>query len=192
MGARNCSIEDCEKPSAARGWCHGHYKRWQKYGNPLLLKAQVNRGEICAVMGCGAKADGAGWCREHPRDRNANMARKRTGSVFNRLGYAMLYFPEHPNAGKGGCVGVHTVVMSEILGRPLRKGESVHHVNGIRDDNRAENLQLWVSPQKPGQRVSDLVRYAVWIIAEYGDDPAVYEGNGRKGNMRDRHKYVTT
>ena len=29
-----CSIDGCEKPLAWRGWCYGHYKRWQKYGEP--------------------------------------------------------------------------------------------------------------------------------------------------------------
>jgi len=51
----------------------------------------------------------------------------------------------------------HRAVMEEILGRPLRKGENVHHRNGVRNDNRPENLELWATPQPPGQRVSDLV-----------------------------------
>lgn len=53
----------------------------------------------------------------------------------------------------------HRLVMEGRIGRPLAAKESVHHINGVRDDNRVENLELWFSPQPYGQRVADLIAY---------------------------------
>lgn len=64
--------------------------------------------------------------------------------------------------------------MAEKISRPLLPGENVHHKNGVRDDNRPENLELWRKKQPCGQRVEDIIRYAVEIIDLYGTDPARY------------------
>lgn len=76
--------------------------------------------------------------------------------------------PGHPNAAKDGAIHEHVFVMSEYLGRALLSGETVHHKNGIRHDNRIDNLELWVSAHPAGQRVEDLLQFAHEIIDRYG------------------------
>ena len=64
------------------------------------------------------------------------------GRYIDKSGYVKIRKLKHPKVTHNGYIFEHRLVMEEHLGRFLKKGEVVHHLNGIKDDNRIKNLKL--------------------------------------------------
>jgi hypothetical protein len=93
-----------------------------------------------------------------------------TGQTIVPSGYRRVHAPKAEGADCNGYIFEHRLVMAEMIGRPLHPAETVHHKNGDRLDNRPENLELHASRHPRGQRVTDLVEYAVEILALYAPE----------------------
>lgn len=171
---RKCAVKGCARGYVASGFCEMHYRRVKKHGTTEGLIRK------CSVDGCDKKHEARGYCKLHyHRLRSTGTpfgcyrkAKTQDGKHINCWGYVELVgdeFKKHPNA-KGRRILEHRLVMANHLGRKLHEDELVHHKNGIRTDNRISNLELWVKAHPPGQKVTDLFKFAKDIISRYKDE----------------------
>lgn len=65
-----------------------------------------------------------------------------TGRKRTKKGYVTLCIKTHPLAGKDGYVFEHRVIVEKSTGEYLSTKFDVHHKNGVKDDNRLENLEV--------------------------------------------------
>ena len=182
-----CTVDGCSNGVYGGGLCFTHYTRAFRQG----IRAGGRRAPTCSVEGCDKPVRSRNMCASHynkmrrwgtpePPSRPKPKHTKRGPS-----GYVMVKAPDNPMAMANGYVAEHRLVIAERIGRPLLKSENVHHINGVRDDNRPENLELWNTYQPSGQRPRDKVAWAVEILRLYaptslslapGDTPELAPG----------------
>lgn len=175
-GDRICEVKACSKPYLAKGYCGTHYYRYQR-GLDLDTPIRRPRGGTCDVAECTRPFSAKGYCRFHyarwrqgiKLDRPSKI--KPVGSKRENRGYIEVKVAQ-PNVWRIE----HRHVMETHLGRELRDDETVHHRNGVRDDNRIENLELWSYSHPYGQRVVDKLEWARWFIAQYENGTATRGG----------------
>lgn len=119
---KTCTLDGCDRPLDARGWCRAHYGRWRKHGHPLAggpmrqRRALARRpttprpARLCDVQDCGRKHLARGLCKTH-WVRRYELAeahwdrpiRQQTGRSVNKHGYVLVQVPiDHPMATSFG------------------------------------------------------------------------------------------
>lgn len=114
--------------------------------HPNYKHGKLINNKICKI--CGKKiSKSASHCRSCATKIQVKNPKNHPSWLGGRIysyGYILIYAPKHPYATRK-YIGEHRLVMEKHLKRYLMKGEIVHHINGIRDDNKIENLMLFKS-----------------------------------------------
>jgi hypothetical protein len=153
-----CALDGCRSHEIhCRGFCYRHYKQLRYRGDSRVEPpGGFNR---CSVNGCNEVVRAHGRCSTHDKQWRTTGQCWPIGSHgapipgLNTSGYVTVHCPGHPMARSRGHVLQHRLVMANHLGRSLRPDERVHHKNGVRHDNRLENLDLWNVGHPAGQLV---------------------------------------
>jgi hypothetical protein len=164
--SENCKYKTCKRPVYCLGFCLIHYQREKKKQD--MDKPPKGSLDRCQHGNCTRPVNAWGLCALHyRRAKNGvsldNKIRKNAETISE-----IKWYKNKHGYMNGSFIGKfllqHRFVMEQHLGRSLQPFENVHHLNGIRDDNRVENLELWTKPQAIGQRPEDLV---AWILDHY-------------------------
>lgn len=185
----DCSVEHnqpraprciaCQRKNAMAKYCLKNREKLNEYArkyreqNPMLVRKRIKRSR--EEKDEYYKQKRLQWFIKKfnkPADYKPWKKKAGEGNITSQ-GYKVITLPDnekgHPNSfDERRRIHEHTWIMIQHIGRPLHKGETVHHINGDRLDNRIENLELWHRSHPPGQRVDDKIAWCIEFLGQYG------------------------
>jgi len=195
-----CSVPECFRRPKGRGLCSPHFQQWRAgvdvgvevpergFGRK---QAPSYKEHVCFVVGCPSRPITRGMCSKHTQQRAAgildeegnqlrplqSLGRKRKpGPIKDGAGYVLVVAPDGYNGPmRDGRVLEHRLVMEEKLGRGLGPHELVHHINGVKTDNRIENLQLRTRKTHPPAHEMDVSLLEEALQHLKHNDPAAFK-----------------
>jgi len=140
---------------------------------PLPHNGSRKENQACTFDGCDLPAKFRLYCGSHQRQLRLGQELRPLRSLVQwrktSHGY-IIGSVTRVDGSRGKGVMQHRYIMEMHLGRLLREDENVHHKNGVRDDNRIENLELWSKRQPAGQRVEDKTAWALEWLRDYAPE----------------------
>lgn len=138
------STDGVRKRARALGIPARKCMRWTAKEDSVLLSARGRSlADVAQELGRGAPECGN---RAHILGITSWRWVRNGGRFRSKRGYVVIGF-RRPGGGLPTVrIFEHIAVMEQSLGRPIAPPESVHHINGVKDDNRVENLFLCRDP----------------------------------------------
>lgn len=150
-----CQVPDCKSPVTTKNLCSKHYQRQKRTGTVEAYGGRLSKTTTCGSCGQPihiqpnqvARGEGKFCSVRCKVDSQTGVERVSDSKYARGDGYIAV------KIGIRQYQLEHRLVMERHIGRSLDTDEHVHHINGVRDDNRIENLEVMSNAEH--QRLHD-------------------------------------